>query len=94
MMQIIKSTGYGLAGNETGTLLSGYRRLHTGNENLKWETTRQTDVGLDFGLLNGALSGSFDYFYKVTDGMLYEPPYIAAIGEGGYTVDKRSKYDK
>ncbi|MBF9255729.1 TonB-dependent receptor [Pontibacter sp. 172403-2] len=79
-----RSTGYGLAGNETGTLYSGYRRRHIGNQNLKWETTTQTDVGLDFGLFNGALSGSVDYFYKVTNGMLYEPPYIAAIGEGGY----------
>lgn len=79
-----QSTGYGLAGNESGTLSSGYRKVHTGNQNLKWETTMQTDLGVDFGLFNGDLSGSLDYFYKVTKGMLYEPPYIAAIGEGGY----------
>lgn len=79
-----QSTGYGLSGKESGTLASGYRKLHTGNQNLKWETTRQTNIGLDFGLLNGDLSGSFDYFYKITDGMLYEPPYMAAIGEGGH----------
>jgi hypothetical protein len=41
-------------------------------------------VGVDFGLFNGSLAGSFDYFHKYTDGMLYEPPYLAAIGEGGY----------
>lgn len=79
-----RATAYGLAGNETGTLYSGYRRRHIGNQNLKWEATRQTDIGLDFGFFNGSLSGSFDYFYKFTDGMLYEPPYLAAIGEGGY----------
>ncbi|MBK5191745.1 MAG: TonB-dependent receptor [Flavobacteriaceae bacterium] len=77
-------TSYGLRGNETGSLYSGYRRTHTGNPNLKWESTSQTNLGIDFGLLNGALAGSFDYFHKYTDGMLYEPPYIAAIGEGGY----------
>jgi TonB-linked SusC/RagA family outer membrane protein len=77
------STAYGLAGNETGTLYSGYRRRHIGNQNLRWEATRQTDIGVDFGFFNGSLSGSFDYFYKFTDGMLYEPPYLAAIGEGG-----------
>ena len=77
-------TSYGLKGNETGTLLSGYRKLHTGNPNVKWETTEQTDLGLDFGFFNGALTGSFDYFYKNTYGMLYEPPYLAAIGEAGY----------
>ncbi|QHT65199.1 SusC/RagA family TonB-linked outer membrane protein [Rhodocytophaga rosea] len=77
-----RGTGYGLAGNETGTIYSGYRRAHIGNPDLKWEATAQTDIGLDFGLFNGSVSGSFDYFYKVTDGMLYEPPYIGAIGEG------------
>ena len=79
-----RSTSYGLAGNETGTLYSGYRRMRIGNQNLKWEATRQTDIGLDFGFFSNRLTGSFDYFYKFTDGMLYEPPYLGAIGEGGY----------
>lgn len=79
----LHGTSYGLAGNETGTLYSGYRRVHTGNPDLQWEATSQTDIGLDFSLFNGSLSGSFDYFHKYTDGMLYEPPYLAAIGEGG-----------
>jgi TonB-linked SusC/RagA family outer membrane protein len=77
------ATAYGLLGNESGTLLSGYRRIHMGNPNLKWEGTKQTDIGLDFGLWNNRLSGSIDYFDKVTDGMLYEPGYLSAIGEGG-----------
>lgn len=77
------ATSYGLAGNETGTLYSGYRRRHIGNSNLKWEATRQTNFGLDFGVLNSRLTGSVDYFHKYTEGMLYEPPYLAAIGEGG-----------
>src|SRR5699024_11207260 len=54
------------------------------NSSLQWEATRQWDVGLDFGLFDGTLTGSFNYYRKYTDGMLYEPPYIAAIGEGGY----------
>ena len=80
----LHGTSYGLAGNETGRLYSGYRRTRTGNPNLKWEATSQTNIGVDFGFLDGALAGSFDYFHKYTDGMLYEPPYIAAIGEGGH----------
>lgn len=76
-------TSYGLAGNESGDLYSGYRKTHTGNSNVKWETTTQTNIGVDFGFFNGALSGSLDYFHKYTDGMLYEPPYLAAVGEGG-----------
>src|SRR5690606_6676608 len=80
----LHGTSYGLAGNETGTLASGYRKIHTGNPNLKWEATEQTNIGLDFGFFNGALSGSVDYFEKDTDGMLFEPPYLAAIGEAGF----------
>lgn len=77
-------TSYGLNGNESGTLYSGFRKVHTGNPDLKWEATEQFDIGLDFGLFDGILTGSFDYFDKYTNGMLYEPPYIGAIGEGGY----------
>lgn len=79
----LNGTSYGLAGNESGNLSSGYRLVHTGNANLKWESTTQTNLGLDFSFFGGSLSGSFDYFTKYTDGMLYEPPYLAAIGEGG-----------
>jgi TonB-linked SusC/RagA family outer membrane protein len=80
----LHGTSYGLAGNETGTLSSGYRKVHTGNPNLKWEATRQTNIGLDFSLFNGSITGNFDYFDKYTDGMLYRPPYLAAIGEAGH----------
>jgi TonB-linked SusC/RagA family outer membrane protein len=77
-------TAYGLGGKETGLQSSGYRKVHTGNPDLKWEATQQYNAGLDFGLYEGSLTGSFDYFQKFTKGMLYEPPYIGAIGEGGY----------
>ncbi len=36
------------------------------NPDLKWEVATQTTVGLDFGLLNNRLSGTLDYFHKVT----------------------------
>jgi len=77
------TTSYALQGNDSGSLLSGYRRIHTGNPDLKWETTTQTNIGVDFGLLNGSFSGSLDYYYKSTIGMLYQPGYLSAIGEGG-----------
>lgn len=80
----LHGTSYGLGGNETGMLHSGYRRIHTGNAGLRWETTTQTNIGVDFGFFNGALAGSIDYFHKYTDGMLYEPPYLAAVGEAGF----------
>ena len=76
-------TSYPIEGNETGPLYSGYRRTWLGNPDLKWETTTQTDVAVDFGLLNGRINGSLGYFFKKTRDVLVQTPYIAAMGEGG-----------
>lgn len=76
-------TAYDIYGSGSGDLLSGYRRVQQMNANLKWETTTQNNVGLDFGFLNQKFSGSFDYFVKSTKDILINPPYIATIGEGG-----------
>ena len=35
-----------------------------GNPNLKWETTVQTDIGLEFNLFGNRLRGSLDWFNK------------------------------
>lgn len=41
-----------------------------GNPNLKWETTTQTNVGMDFGIMDNRLYGSMDYFKKETTDIL------------------------
>jgi TonB-linked SusC/RagA family outer membrane protein len=41
-----------------------------GNPDIKWETTTQTNFGLDFGILNNKLSFTADYFTKKTDDIL------------------------
>jgi TonB-linked SusC/RagA family outer membrane protein len=42
------------------------------NPNIQWEVSSQIDIGLDFGLFNGALSGTIDYFSKVSQDILLE----------------------
>jgi len=76
-------TAYDIAGTGTGTLPSGYRRIQQANPNLRWEAAQQHNIGLDFALLGGKLSGSFDYFSKNTSDILILPPYIGTLGEGG-----------
>ena len=44
-----------------GTYVSTYR-----NQDLTWEKTAITNVGLDFGLFINTLNGSIEYFYKYT----------------------------
>lgn len=48
-----------------GTYVSSYK-----NQNITWEKTAITNVGLDFGLFNGMLNGSVEYFYKYTSDIL------------------------
>ncbi|MGN6436442.1 MAG: SusC/RagA family TonB-linked outer membrane protein [Agriterribacter sp.] len=77
-------TSYAIDGNITSSLPSGYNRVQTGNPNLRWEATSQTNIGVDFGLLGQKISGSIDVYRKYTDGMLILPPYLGTFGEGGY----------
>lgn len=41
-----------------------------GNDDIRWESTLQKDLGLDFSFFNGRLGGSVAYYHKVTDGAL------------------------
>lgn len=50
------------------------------NPDLKWETTEQLNAGLDFGLFNGRISGSIDYFTKKTFNMLFALPIPSSTG--------------
>lgn len=66
----VDNTGYYPFG---GVSNQGNSVIYLGNPNVRWETSTQTDVGLDIGLFDGALSVSTDYFIKNTSGMLLQP---------------------
>lgn len=69
-------------GNDTYPLdagitdLSGYPYgsifTRLANPDIQWEVSTQTNIGLDFGLFGNKLTGTIDYFYKVTDNILLE----------------------
>ena len=42
------------------------------NPDLKWEETSTYNVGLDYGFLNGRISGSIDFYLKKTEDLLSE----------------------
>jgi len=48
----------------------GYTSANLPNPNLKWETTRQFDLGLEFGLLKNRISVEIDYYDKTTKDLL------------------------
>jgi iron complex outermembrane receptor protein len=68
--QVSATTSYPLytsGGYPGGTT---YSRL--ANPDIQWEVSTQTNIGLDFGLWDGALSGSVDVFRKVSTNILLE----------------------
>ena len=48
----------------------GFRPDLIPNENLKWESTTTFNAGLDFSLLNGRISGAFEYYISDTDDLI------------------------
>ncbi|MFT3902643.1 MAG: TonB-dependent receptor [Niabella sp.] len=57
-----------------GSQVDGAIQQKLANEELSWETSEQYNVGLDFGLYSGALSGSIDYFVRNTNDMILATP--------------------
>ena len=88
-------TAYDIEGNDSGTLPSGFVRTQGPNPDIKWETTTEINVGVDFGLLTNKLQGSFDFFTRETTDILITPPVGSVAGEGaqrtlnGATVENR-----
>ncbi|MCF8224808.1 MAG: TonB-dependent receptor [Bacteroidales bacterium] len=50
------------------------------NPFLRWEESVTTNLGLDLGMFNGKLSFVADFYNKLTDGMLFNPPAISISG--------------
>jgi TonB-dependent starch-binding outer membrane protein SusC len=88
-------TAYSITGVNSGNLPSGFVSIQAANPNLKWESTKEINLGLDFGFLKNKIVGSFDYFKRTTDNILIKPPIASALGEGqqkwlnGATKDNR-----
>ncbi|MGF7230201.1 SusC/RagA family TonB-linked outer membrane protein [Arachidicoccus sp.] len=66
----------------TTTPSTGYGIGNPSSDNLKWETTKQADLGVDMSFLKNALSFSFDYYDKKTTGLLLDVPITNYNGGG------------
>ena len=64
------STTYPL--NNSNTYVAGTTNARLSNPDIKWEISTQSNVGLDFGLLGGELTGTVDYFHKVSSNILLQ----------------------
>lgn len=73
-----------LESNE-GTWLQNGNKTNTAeigdlvSNSLTWEEIRTWNVGLDWGLFNNRLTGSFDYFTRYTDNMVGPAPELPLV---------------
>jgi len=65
---------YPLDANATSIANYPYGIVYTrlANPNLKWEVSTQFNAGIDFAILNNHLSGTLDYFNKMSSNILLE----------------------
>jgi TonB-dependent starch-binding outer membrane protein SusC len=61
-------------------LINGIAIGAFGNQDLKWETTTQSNFGVDLSLLNGKLDITTDYYIKTTRDLLFTPDISAIVG--------------
>lgn len=63
-----------------GGLITNFAVTQNSNDDLRWETRYQTNLGMDFELFRGRLTGAFDVFRATTKNLLFyytvpQPPY-------------------
>ncbi|WP_271783624.1 SusC/RagA family TonB-linked outer membrane protein [Aquimarina algiphila] len=51
-------------------------QINAANPDLQWESTSTINAGIDFGFFDNRLSGSIDYFNKVTKDVLFRFPTV------------------
>ena len=56
------------------------------NPNLKWEQSRTNDVGLDYALFRGRVSGTLDYYNKLTTNLLFNVPVASGTNFSNFVL--------
>jgi iron complex outermembrane receptor protein len=89
--------GWGQTGNSefpAGASQDRYRfdqqsiRLeNVANPDLQWETTTTTNIGLDFAILDFKVTGTLEYFRKVSEDLLFQFPTIQPAPAGFYWIN-------
>jgi len=76
---------YGITGTyyNNGVQENAFGPIQGSNPDLKWEKTATTNIGLDFTILKGKVSGSIDWYNKNTTDMLFNYSVPASLVPGG-----------
>ncbi len=79
-------TSYGNYITPEGVWRPSLTPTQNANPDLKWENTREVNVGVDFGFLEGRLYGALDVYYKLTTDMLWDYSVPVPPNLYGYTT--------
>jgi TonB-linked SusC/RagA family outer membrane protein len=63
-----------------GTVVTGYEQRQLADPNITWETTTQTDIGLDAEVMNGKFTLTVDYYKKRNEDILLDLPIPGVVG--------------
>lgn len=74
---------YGDVMNTSGSWVKTLYQKQNPNKDLKWETTREINIGLDWAVLENRISGTIDFYNKNTKDMLYS--YSVPVPPNLYT---------
>ena len=79
-LSILSAAGSAYYDGTTGTWKNSYTQIQNPNPDLKWESTAQWNLGVDFSLYN-RLNGTLELYYKKTSDLLWtypvpQPPYL------------------
>lgn len=91
--QVGDYASYGLVSAASNYIIGGVITPGTAvssleNKNLKWETTQQTDIGIDAAILQNRILFTADYYIKQTTNMLLDRPIPGSVGIPGSTAIK------
>jgi len=62
------------------TVTQGMTISNLGNDNLAWERNKQFDIGFDVYLFNNRISLTYDYYHKITDGLIQQRALPTSTG--------------
>lgn len=82
-----RSSNYGYVFGQDKTYIDGMVQAFLPNPNLKWETSKQTDIGIDLGFFNNKLMLTADYYIKKSSDFLLE---IQMPAQTGFTKATRN----
>ena len=69
------------------TAATGYTAAKILDKNLKWEKSKEWNLGLDFGFLNNRIMGTFDWYSKTSKDLLYDVQLPLEAGGGTMTTN-------